>query len=69
MSAPVQLRLWESAERSGAFAVGPGSGWDPLAVLELTEDGPRRPAARCKSCHYLTTARGHAVRCAGGRQP
>ncbi len=69
MSAPVQLRLWESAERSGAFAVGPGSGWDPLAVLELTEDGPRRPAVRCRSCRYLTTARGHAVQCAGGGQP
>ena len=66
MSALVQLRLWEGAERSGAFAVGPGSGWDPLAVLELAEDGRRPPAARCRSCRYLTTARGHAVQCADG---
>lgn len=30
---------WLAAERSGTFAVGPGSGWDPLAARELDEIG------------------------------
>ncbi len=57
-----------AAERSGTFAVGPGSGWDPLAAGELGgqaghESVAAPPAARCKSCGYLVTASGHAVEC------
>ncbi len=31
---------WETAERSGADAVGPGTDWDPLVTRELAEDAP-----------------------------
>jgi hypothetical protein len=52
-----------SAEHNGSFAVGPGTGWDPLAALELAGDGPAASARRCPDCGYLTTAIGHQVTC------
>jgi hypothetical protein len=55
---------WLAAERSGAYGVGPGAGWDDAPWLD--GDGappPLQPPARCARCHYLTSARGHAVAC------
>jgi hypothetical protein len=63
--------------RRGAVAVGPGTGRDPLAAREMAGDepapppvpppAPDRPAERCESCGYLTTAPGHTIVCGDGR--
>lgn len=62
------------AERSGANAVGPGAGWDPVAAHELATGEPAPlpepepaapPARRHKACGYPINSIGHKVTCDG----